>query len=78
MPHRRTNHTFTRCVSTAYDRSIAATKGQYSRGRGVKPKVAPTHVKGSAMPTMQIVMLVAINAELARLSIKGILAVRIM
>jgi hypothetical protein len=42
----------------------------------VNPRAAPAHVKGSAMPMQQMMIVAVMSAGLARLSKKGILAVR--
>jgi hypothetical protein len=57
---------------------MVATIGQYSHGKGVKPSADPPPVKGNIIPTAQMIMVVAISAGLARLSINGIFAVRMM
>jgi hypothetical protein len=56
---------------------MTVTSGQYSRSH-TNPSAWPAQVNGSMTPTQQITMDVAINAGLALLSMKGILAVRII
>ena len=57
---------------------MAATSGQYSQGSGVNPSADPAHVKGSVIPTTQMMIVVATRAILARLSMMGIFAVLMM
>jgi hypothetical protein len=44
----------------------------------VKPSAVPAQVNGSAIPTQQMMIVVVMSGALARLSMNGILAVRMM
>src|SRR5579883_3487803 len=70
------SHVFTACVRAMYTTSVAATNGQYARGRAVKPRAGANGEYGSHTPTAMMASVVRVSGRLARLCKNGTRFVR--